>query len=71
MCVPPYAPDDGAAAEQFTGSLGGQGARWRPNEIPMCLHVFAHVVGGALRNWWMSLAASPGEPSGAPIRPRK
>ena len=67
LCLPPFRPDDGPAAEQFTGSFGGQGARWTRDRLPMCLHVFAHVVRGALCNWWMALAAAHEEPAGAPI----
>ena len=68
LCLPPFRPESGPAAEQFTGATGGQGGRWADDELPMCLHVFAHVVRGALCNWWASLAKSHEEPTGAPIR---
>lgn len=58
MALPPSSSPDRS---------GGQGARRTPDELPICLHIFAHVVRGALCNWWMALAAAHDEPAGAPI----
>lgn len=56
LCEPPHITEEGLPAERFPASgVGGQGGRWTAEQLPMYLHVFEHVVGGALRNWWLSL----------------
>ena len=40
----------------FVG-LGGQShrAKWLPEDLPIALHTFHHLVRGALLNWWLEL----------------
>jgi hypothetical protein len=61
LCEPPTA--DGEVAMERFPALGveGQGGYWPAEVLPMYLHVFAHIVGGALRNWWRQLP-TPGPP---------
>jgi hypothetical protein len=61
LCEPPIGDANGPY-ERFP-ALGVQdgGGYWPAEVLPMYLHVFAHVVGGALRNWWRDLPA-PGPP---------
>jgi hypothetical protein len=62
LCEPPHIADDGIAAERFPAlAIGTLGGKWSARQLPMYLHVFAHVVGGSLRNWWSSLAAAAEE----------
>lgn len=57
MCEVPMDDPNGIATERIH-SLGvaGQGGVWTEDELPMHLHTFAYVAGGALRNWWATLA---------------
>lgn len=65
LCQPPDTFSGATPEERYTNqgimALGGQ---WTPEELPLYLHVFAHVVGGALRRWWQELAGAAGEPAG-------
>lgn len=56
LCEPPImANDEGVPSERFpVVAVSTLGAEWTSDELPFYLHVFAHVVGGALRNWWHS-----------------
>lgn len=57
---PPF-PDAGTPVppERFAAiAMATHGAQWSADDLPMYLHVFAHLVGGTLRNWW----ASKGDP---------
>ena len=55
MCGSPE-PGEGGTSEIFGGgSYTGYGASWSAERLPMRLHLFAHLVGGAIRNWWSSL----------------
>jgi hypothetical protein len=36
-------------------SAASHGASWIEKDFPMHLHLFAHIVRGALLNWWLSL----------------
>ena len=36
----------------------GRGGRWMAEQLPLYLHLFVHVAGGALRAWWLSLPPS-------------
>jgi hypothetical protein len=57
LCVAPDADGDGVPTERVH-SLGvaGQGGVWSEEDLPLHLHTFAHIAGGALRSWWHSLA---------------
>jgi hypothetical protein len=64
LCEPPGpgagVPSEGAArGAEYTG----WGARWTGDSLPMYFHVFAHLVGGTLRNWWASLDRSDHSPA--------
>jgi hypothetical protein len=60
LCDPPPRAEDGIPAEKFWAlGVSGKGGRWSAETLPMYLHVFAHLVGGALRNWWGALGARP------------
>ncbi len=58
LCEPPPKDDDGLPAEVFPalGASSG-GASWPSHRLPMYLHTFAYIVGGALRRWWLGKAA--------------
>jgi hypothetical protein len=66
LCGVPMRDEDGVATEKIH-SLGvaGQGGVWTEEELPMQLHTFAHIAGGALRNWWAEMgglsASAPAE----------
>ncbi len=56
LCEAPHLAEDNMPAERFPAlAVSGRGGRWEASELPMYLHVFAHIVGGSLRNWWLSL----------------
>ena len=67
LCEPPHiTSEDGLPSERFPAlGVSGRGGKWTAEELPMYLHVFAHVVGGSLRKWWSSLseAAAAGHPA--------
>jgi hypothetical protein len=58
MCEPPIVDDEGVAHERMAFiAATSHGGTWEADEqLPMYLHTFAHVVGGALQNWWAGLA---------------
>lgn len=57
LCEPPHVAEDGVPAEFFPAlGVSGRGGRWTAESLPMYLHVFEHLVGGALRSWWSSKA---------------
>jgi len=59
MCMPPMSNHDGnGVAAECLLSLGeaSRGATWVTKDIPMHLHLFAHISRGVLLNWWRSLA---------------
>lgn len=55
LCEPPIGDEHGPY-ERFP-ALGVQqgGGYWPAEVLPMYLHIFAHIVGGALCNWWTQL----------------
>jgi hypothetical protein len=57
LCEPPEMPPNGEIpSECFPAiAVSGKGGQWTRDRLPMYLHVFEHLVGGALRNWWLSL----------------
>ncbi|WP_445151364.1 hypothetical protein [Baekduia sp. Peel2402] len=67
LCEGPISDSEGVAAERFPG-LGAEqaGGRWTAKSLPMYLHTFAYLTGGALRRWWLELAdAAPGHATDA------
>lgn len=57
LCRPPDEVD-GYYCERFPASaMQGSGGSWSRDDLPMNLHVFAYIVGGALRRWWAEQAA--------------
>lgn len=56
LCQPPNADEDGVPSEAFE-ALGAEsgGASWPAHQLPMYLHTFAYITGGALRNWWRTI----------------
>jgi hypothetical protein len=66
LCEPPHRTEDGLPAERFPAlGVRGRGGQWSAEILPMYLHVFAHLVGGALRAWWASLAPASTDQNGA------
>ena len=59
LCEP--APGgEGVPVERFPAlAAENQGGRWLAEQLPMYMHTFAHIVGGALRRWWRTLVPSP------------
>jgi len=45
-------------AERTFASAGGRGGLWKPDEIPMMLHVFEHITRNVLLAWWGSMTRS-------------
>lgn len=57
LCEPPDHAENGVASERFWAlGVSGKGGQWTAEKLPMFMHVFAHVAGGALRKWWATLA---------------
>ena len=56
LCEPPDNHLGEMASERFYFiGMSTKGGQWVAEDLPMYLHVFAHLAGGALRNWWASL----------------
>lgn len=57
LLVPPML-DHAQIPYERTPALGAasSGGSWPAHRMPMHLHTFAHIVGGALRNWWLRAA---------------
>jgi hypothetical protein len=60
LCDPPDQHVSEVPSERFY-FLGAstKGGQWEAVDLPMHLHVFAHVAGGALRNWWTKRGDGP------------
>ena len=58
MCEPPFSNSENEYAEKGTigHSAGSGGGVWKAEDAPINLHVFHHIVRGALLNWWNKLA---------------
>lgn len=55
LCEPPSAGPD-LPHESFPAiAAEGRGGRWMAEQLPLYLHVFVHIAGGAIRRWWQSL----------------
>jgi hypothetical protein len=69
LCEPPIADGD-VAMERFPAlGVEGQGGYWPAELLPMYLHVFAHIVRGALCNWWGDIPTpGPSDAEGAAER---
>ena len=69
LCWPPRRDEAGLPEERpYTGGVGSFDAFWPPDDLPMHLHVYAYVVGHALRTWWAHLAGIQ-TPSTSALRP--
>ncbi len=64
LCRPPEIDNQGVPAEAFA-ALGAQeeGGSWPASRLPMYLHTFVYLAGGALRRWWLSLGEVNTSPS--------
>jgi hypothetical protein len=65
--VEPPIPASATAPPELFPALGASrsGGSWPAERLPMYLHVFEHIVGGALRKWWASLVTrSPDDEAG-------
>jgi hypothetical protein len=59
LCEPPMPFRPGVPAERFIAlGVSGQGGQWSAEDLPMYLHVFAYIAGGALRRWWAQCSRS-------------
>ncbi len=59
LCAVPMPDDQGVATEKINSfGVAGQGAVWTEDDLPMHLHTFAYVAGGAIRRWWAKLATT-------------
>ena len=58
MCEAPVLDENGLPFERMPFiAATSHGGTWQADgDLPMYLHLFAYVVGGALRRWWKSLA---------------
>lgn len=61
LCEPPIRDEHGPYERFPALGLEGGGGYWPADTLPMYLHTFAHIVGGALRIWWQDLP-TPGPP---------
>jgi hypothetical protein len=57
MCEPPMVDEHGIAQECMPFlAASSRGGTWKSDEeLPMYLHFFAYLVGGALSKWWAGL----------------
>jgi hypothetical protein len=59
VCKPPIREEDGVPLERFALlASADSGGTWPAERLPMYFHVFAHLVRGALRNWWRDMDAA-------------
>jgi hypothetical protein len=65
LCEPPYHRQGSVPPERFEWEgAWAAGGYWPAEDMPMYLHTFAILVGGALRLWWSS-ALGRGDVDGA------
>lgn len=57
MCEPPMWIDDSKIPVEVPAGLAtsSRGGVWRHEDSPIHLHIFEHMVRGALNSWWLSL----------------
>jgi len=63
MCLPStnVRHEDAATMERPPGlATGSRGGVWVHDDLPMFLHIFVHIVHGALVKWWSELKAGRG-----------
>jgi hypothetical protein len=59
MCETPMLDGNDVATEAVhLLGVAGKGGVWHEDDIPMHLHAFAYIAGGALREWWRRLGAN-------------
>lgn len=60
MCDPPSSYDEAKIVEERPSSISTStlGASWLASDLPMHLHLFAHITRSVLLNWWRSLTES-------------
>ena len=59
MCEPPDEHIGNMPSERFYFlGVSTKGGRWEADDLPMHLHLFAHIAGAAIRKWWTSLASA-------------
>jgi hypothetical protein len=56
LCQAPAHDGEVAQERGFGYGVGLGDAYWPPEELPMHLHVYVHVVAHALQQWWASMA---------------
>jgi hypothetical protein len=58
MCMPPMPIGDNGALNETPVGLAAsmRGGVWTAEDTPMMLHVYEHIVRGALISWWRSMA---------------
>jgi hypothetical protein len=67
LCEPPSFDPADVPHETFPHhALMTLGGVWRAEDLPMLFHVFGHIAGGALRNWWSELAGRSSRGEDAP-----
>ena len=63
MCHPPFQHDEDPEEVPAGLASGSLGSTWLAADTPMLLHTFAHIVRGALLNWWTALDPEAVEPT--------
>ena len=60
MCDPPRSYDEAGIVEERPSSIATStlGAAWLAKDLPMHLHLFAHITREVLLGWWRSLIES-------------
>ena len=59
MCEPPDEHIGNMPSERFYFlGVSTKGGQWEADDLPMHLHLFAHIAGAAIRKWWTSLASA-------------
>lgn len=56
LCTAPAYDGEVAQERGFGLGVGSGDAYWPPEELPMHLHIYVHIVAHALRQWWASMA---------------
>lgn len=52
MCTPPHEEDKRHSEIPVGLAMAVPGGLWKASDAPMQLHLFEHIVRGALLNWW-------------------
>lgn len=68
LCEPPIFGGE-TPAESFPGEAAtAHAGQWPAEQLPLYLHAFVYIAGGALRKWWQSLPAERSVRPGAEER---